>query len=130
MTAHGSMHTAKGRGQESRVTSPHMAGVRAHHGLSGLAAPSLLEFRHVLYHAVDAILPGRVRVDADPHTRELGTLLLAPHSSESQEEALFRSVAVDLLSLFAGLVIGDHMFERHQCDARATIVGRVLAQGE
>src|ERR1700680_2334263 len=110
--------------------SPYVAGVRAQHGLSRLAAPSLLELGHVLHYTVDTIFPGRVRVNADPHARELGALLLAPHSPKPQEETLFRSVAVDLLSLFAGLVIRDHVLEGDQRDARTAIVGGVLAQSE
>ena len=41
---------------------PDPAGVLPHHRLARLAAARLLELRHVLHHAVDAVLARRVRV--------------------------------------------------------------------
>src|SRR5258708_36505339 len=71
-----------------------------------------------------------MRIGKHSGARHLRTSLLAPHPCESQEEALFRSEAVDLASFFAGLVIGNHMLKRHQSDTRAAIIGGVLSHGE
>ena len=76
---------------------PHVASVLRHHRLPRLAAPRLLELRHVLHHAVHAILPRRMRIGADLHPQIFRPLLLAPHPPESQEEALLRREAVDAL---------------------------------
>ena len=62
---------------------PNMAGVLRHHRLPRLAAPRLLKLRHVLDHAVHAILPRRMRIGQHPHARHFRTPLLAPHSPES-----------------------------------------------
>src|ERR1700693_4940674 len=69
-----------------------------------------------------------MRIGDHPYAGLLGTNFLAPHPSESQEEALLWRVAVDLLTLFPSFVGGDHALERRQGDARAAIVGSVLAQ--
>ena len=71
-----------------------------------------------------------MRINRHLHAREFRTPLLAPDAAESQEEPLLGSVAVDLLAFFSGFVIRDHVFQRHQRDARATVVGGVFAQRE
>src|SRR6185369_9928337 len=43
-------------------TSPDVAGVLAHHRRVGAALPGLRELGHVLQHAIDPVLAGRVRV--------------------------------------------------------------------
>src|ERR1700722_15474279 len=63
-------------------------------------------------------------------TRGFGSLLFTPDAGESQEEALLGSVSVDLLSFFPCLIIGDHVLERHQCDAGAAVIGGILAKGK
>src|SRR5215469_13701966 len=88
--------------------SPHVASILCDHRLSRLASPRLLKLRHILDHTVHPIPPRRVRIRQHPHAQNLGTALLAPDPSESQEEPLLRRVTVDLLPLFSSLVGGDH----------------------
>src|ERR1700731_1308115 len=103
--------------------SPNVAGVLGHHGLACFAAPSPLKLRHVLYHAVHAILARRVRIGKHPQPRNLRTPFLAPYSPESQEEALLRRVAIDLLAFLSSLIVGNHVLKRRQCDASSAVVG-------
>src|SRR6266853_283467 len=110
--------------------SPNVAGVLCHHGLACFAAPGLLKLRHVLYHAVHAILARRVWIGKHSQPRNLRTPLLAPYSPESQEEALLRCVAIDLLAFFSSLVVGNHVLKRRQRDASSAVVGGILAQRE
>src|SRR4051794_1261882 len=92
---------------------PNPASVLRNHRLPGLAAPGLLKLRHILHHAVHAILSRRMRIRQDPHPRHLRTPLLTPHSPESQEEPLLRRVAVDRLSFLPALLVSDHVLQRH-----------------
>ena len=49
-----------------------------HHGLAGLAAESLAEFRHVLHHAVYPELPWRVRIGLHLQPELFGAGAAAP----------------------------------------------------
>src|SRR5207237_8283384 len=72
-----------------------------------------------------------MRVDSDQPACKLRMSLFAPHSPISQEEALLRGIAGDLLtSLFTAPVVAHHLAQSHQCDASATVVGGVLTQGQ
>ena len=78
------------RGDQFHLPDP--AGVFLDHRLTGFAVECFLELGHVLHHAVQPILPWRVRIHADQHAGKLGTPLFAPGAAVSQEEALFWSV--------------------------------------
>src|SRR5579863_6848635 len=62
--------------------------------------------------------------------RDFRAALLAPDPPEPKEEALLGRVAIDLLTLFARLVIGNHVLERHQGDARAAVVSGIFTESE
>src|SRR5277367_1222294 len=109
---------------------PDVTGVVTNHGLSGFASPGLLEFRHVLDHSIHPPMPRRVWVRGHHHAFELRTPLFAPYPPESQEEALFRSVAVNFRGFLPGFIVSDHVFESHQRDASAAVVGSILAQSK
>src|SRR5258708_13659557 len=112
------------------VHLPNVAGVLRYHRLSRLTSPSLLELGHVLHHAVDTILSRRVWIGGDLHASVFGTPFFAPHPTESQKETLLGCVAVDLLAFPAGLVVGNHVLERPQGDARAAVVRCVFSESE
>src|SRR5258707_901714 len=44
------------------ISSPDVASVLRHHGLTGFASPCLLELWHVLHHAVYAVLARRIEL--------------------------------------------------------------------
>src|SRR6266851_7914736 len=119
----------RGRTNHEPLTTslPNPASILPHHGLSHLASPSLLKFRHILHHAIHAIPPRRVWISIDQHAREFRSAFLAPHPPESQEEPLLRRIAVDLFGRLAGFVRRDHFAQRHQGNARSAIVGGVFA---
>src|SRR5947207_3897367 len=103
-----------------------MAGILACHGLAGLAAPGLLELRHVLHYAVHAVFTQRMRVGERKQTRDLVGLVLAPDLSPAQEQSLFRREAINFFRLFARY--GG--FQRHVSDTKAAVVRGVLTQRE
>src|ERR1035438_128534 len=92
---------------------PNVAGVLRHHGLARLASPGLLELRHVLHHAIHAVLARRMRIGEYPGACNLFALFLAPYAAKPQEESLLGRVAVDFLAFSSRLVIGDHVLKRH-----------------
>src|SRR5579872_3881276 len=94
--------------------SPHVASILRHHGLTRFAAPRLLELGHILHHTIHPVFSRGMGIGQHPHPRHLRTPLLAPHPSESQEVALLRRVAVDLLTFFSSLVLRNEMFQRCQ----------------
>src|SRR5262249_10327513 len=53
-----------------------------------------------------------------------------PDTPESQEEALFGRVAVNLRSSFAALILGNHFHQSHECDPGAAIVGGVFSESQ
>src|SRR5262245_9776395 len=81
------------------VSSPHPAGLRADHRRAGLARERLRELRHVHDDAVDAVLPGRVRIRDRVRALVLGPLVLAVPLREADEEALVGREAVAGLEL-------------------------------
>src|SRR5450755_5173963 len=88
---------------------PHPASLSTHHGLPRFAFPGLLELRHVLYHAIHPEFAGRMWIHIDRIARVFWTAFFAPYAAESQEVALFRSVAVDFLTSGDGRTV-DHGF--------------------
>jgi len=69
-------------GSSPNRSSPDVASVLGNHRLAGLAAPRFLELGHVLHHAVDAELSGRVGIGQHQNARDLRTPLLAPNAGE------------------------------------------------
>src|SRR5579863_3752917 len=69
-----------------------------------------------------------MRISQHPHPRYLRTPFLAPHATKSEEKSLLRRVAVDLLSFLASLVVGNHVFQGRQRNARAAVIGSVFSQ--
>src|SRR5438105_12003234 len=111
-----------------QLGSPDSAGVFRDHGLAGLATPGLLEFRHVLQHAVDPITPGRMWIYADQHAGIFGAPLLAPYPAHAEEEALLGSVAINFFRGLAARILSDGFAQGGQRDSGAAVIGGIFAQ--
>src|SRR5229473_6372150 len=78
------------------ISLPDAARIRRRHGLAGLTAESLLEFRHVADYAIHAPLAGRVRVGTGAQAQQFRRDVFAPDAGEAEKETLVRRVAIDL----------------------------------
>src|SRR5437588_546954 len=128
MVPDGSLAESTGFRPANQLTSPDSAGVFRDHGLAGLATPGLLEFRHVLQHAVYPITPGRMWIYADQHAGIFGTSLLAPYPAHAEEEALLGRVAVNFFRGLAARILSDGFAQGGQRDAGAAVIGGIFAQ--
>src|SRR5438552_5645838 len=111
-----------------QLSSPDPAGVFRDHGLAGLATPGLLEFGHVLQHAVYPITPGRMWIYADQHAGIFGAPLLAPYPAHAEEEALLGSIAINFFRGLAARILSDGFAQGGQRDAGSAVVGGIFAQ--
>src|SRR5947207_253039 len=97
-----------------------------HHGVSNLASPRRPELWHVAEWPVDAPLRRRMRIGADEESQELRSIQLAPDLRPAEEEALFRSKAID-----DGLwVRGEGALHRRVRDSGPAEIAHVLAQAQ
>src|SRR5215468_7569427 len=89
--------------------SPHTAGLRAHHGLTGFARERLLKLWHVRDYAVDAVFQGRMRVGHRAHALALRTLVATRPLRHADEEPLLGREAFGRLQRLAprGVFPGD-----------------------
>ena len=71
------------------------------HGVTRLDVERLIEGINVLQRLVDTVHTQAVRVDLGQTDLLLGGDVLSPYTSISDEEALFRCEAVDLVNLLA-----------------------------
>src|SRR6185295_238006 len=122
----GQAHHKLPRGKEEACRLPDPAGRAPHHRLPKAATESLLEFRHVLDHAVYAILRPGMRIRQSVQTRGFLLRVLAPALRVAYEEALLRSELIDLGQALAGNLVE----KRHVGDPQSAVIGRILAQSE
>src|ERR1051325_8545010 len=71
-------------------------------------------------------LAGRMRVRFGSHSRRFRSAGSTPQLSVAQEELLLRRVPIDLFQRMSG----HPVHERHESQANAAVVSRILAQGQ
>src|SRR5207237_7592831 len=102
--------------------------VGPHHRITVLAAPCLLELRHVAERSVDAPFAGGVRIGRDLEPLGFGPLDLAPDLRPAEEEALFGGEPVDGSDLLAaGAARGECFLQRDVGDGESAEIADVLA---
>src|SRR5215469_12782684 len=106
---------------------PHAASLGGHHLLSGLAAVSFRELRHVHQNAVGAKTIGRVRVGGGDKTLEFRAPLRAPVLREAEEELLQRSEPFGRFLVEVGALLRLARDEGDVGEPKAAIVGGVFA---
>lgn len=106
------------------LPSPHPARFGAYHLLSGFTTERPGKVSVVLQCAQGAIADRAMGIDFEQEAQSFRGHVPAPLLGEAQEETLIAGEAIDLLVVRA---ITVQFMQRHQGDADASVVGRVLA---
>src|ERR1700687_4817105 len=109
------LRTWRGLMKRKNRLSPDSARRLADHRLADFACESLLEFGHIRQYAVYSVGTRAVRIHLRPQARRVRPCILTPYLALSQEETLFRGVAVNFALWF--FLQGIH--QRHECQAHA-----------
>src|SRR6202050_5350528 len=99
---------------------------RLHHGLSRFAGEGGAEFRHVHYHAVDAVFSRRVWIGYRVHPLILGAIIFASPLRQADEKAL---IGREPVTVFQGHILGG-VLPGDVGQNRSAKVGNVLAFGQ
>src|SRR5271165_4963175 len=109
---------------------PDDAGLLGHHGLSLMAAEGFAELVEILHGAVHPEHPWRMGIGAGGDAGRFVGDVLTPDLSIGDEEALGRSVAVDLLRHGVASLAGEDAHEGLISDANAAVIGGIFAESE